>query len=260
MRILRRGSEGEDVRSWQNFLLGQNLLEGGVDGRFGPLTEKATRTFQQRNGLEVDGTVGPLTYAAALQKGFDPGFSDPQGGTSGADWPPPPVFPALVSNAERMEIFGAFRFERVSAGSDDIRILNGWEAENIVPLTLAQLRGVVGAPESGRIRVHKLAAKQFEELFGAWERDGLISLVRSWGGSFVPRYVRGSATNLSNHAWGTAFDIDAEWNPRGALPVLRGRVGSVRELVPRAHELGFYWGGHFSRRDGMHFEIARLLG
>ena len=92
------------------------------------------------------------------------------------------------------------------------------------------------------------------------ERDGLISLVRSWGGSFVPRYVRGSATNLSNHAWGTAFDIDAEWNPRGALPVLRGRVGSVRELVPRAHELGFYWGGHFSRRDGMHFEIARLLG
>jgi peptidoglycan hydrolase-like protein with peptidoglycan-binding domain len=129
MRILRRGSEGDDVRRWQHFLLGQNLLEGGVDGRFGPLTEKATRTFQQRNGLEV-----------------------------------------------------------------------GWEAENMVPVTLPQLRGVAGAPESGRIRVHKLAAKQFGELFAAWERDGLSSLVRSWAGSFVPRYVRGSSTNLSNHA------------------------------------------------------------
>jgi peptidoglycan hydrolase-like protein with peptidoglycan-binding domain len=259
MRILRKGSEGDDVRRWQNFLLGQNLLEGGVDGRFGPLTERATRTFQQRKLLEVDGTVGPLTYAAALQSGFDAEFTDPQGGTAGANWPAPPVFSALVSNAERMETFGSFRFERVRPGSDDIRILDNWEAENVVAVTVPQLRGVAGAPESGRIRAHKQAAKQFEELFAAWERDGLLNLVRTWAGSFVPRYVRGSNSNLSNHAWGTAFDINVEWNPRGALPPLRGREGSVRELVARANQLGFYWGGHFTRRDGMHFEIARLF-
>ena len=34
--------------------------------------------------------------------------------------------------------------------------------------------------------------------------------------------------------------------------------GSVRQLVPIANELGFYWGGHFNRRDGMHFEMARI--
>jgi hypothetical protein len=29
--------------------------------------------------------------------------------------------------------------------------------------------------------------------------------------------------------------------------------------VPVAHKFGFYWGGHFSRRDGMHFEIAKVM-
>jgi hypothetical protein len=36
----------------------------------------------------------------------------------------------------------------------------------------------------------------------------------------------------------------------GTMPALRGEHGSVRELVPLANAHGFYWGGHFSRRDG----------
>ncbi|PYN75607.1 MAG: hypothetical protein DMD96_27450 [Candidatus Rokuibacteriota bacterium] len=28
--------------------------------------------------------------------------------------------------------------------------------------------------------------------------------------------------------------------------------------VPIAQEHGFYWGDHFSRCDGMHFEVARV--
>ena len=59
--------------------------------------------------------------------------------------------------------------------------------------------------------------------------------------------------------WSTAFDINYAWNRLGALPALRGEKGSVRELVAIAHQHGFYWGGHFSRRDGMHFEVARVL-
>jgi hypothetical protein len=30
-------------------------------------------------------------------------------------------------------------------------------------------------------------------------------------------------------------------------------------LVGIANDNGFYWGGHFTRLDGMHFEIAKLL-
>jgi len=260
LQILRRGSEGEDVRKWQHFLLGQRLLKSGVDGIFGPATETATKAFQKQEQLEVDGVTGPLTYSAALKRGFDPGFIDPHGGTSGADWPSPPTFAPLVSNAERETIFGKFRYERIAPGKDDIRILGNWVERNIVTITIPQLRSVAGAPGSGRIRVHMLVQEQCQKLFAAWERERLIDLVRSWAGSFVPRFVRGSNTTLSNHAWGTAFDINTEWNPRGALPPLRSREGSVRELVPLANEYGFYWGGHFSRRDGMHFEVARVLG
>ncbi len=81
----------------------------------------------------------------------------------------------------------------------------------------------------------------------------------NWAGSYVPRFIRGSRTTLSNHAFGTAFDINTRENALGAIPALVGKHGSVRKLVPLANQHGFYWGGHFkSRKDGMHFEIAEL--
>ncbi len=258
MEILRRGSEGEDVRRWQHFLLGQELLEGSVDGVFGPLTEAATKVFQRKRKLTGDGMVGPQTLAAALQTGLDLGFTDPLGGTSGPDWPAPPAFKPLISNLERGQIFGTFKFTPVPGG-DAIRILGDWEARNVVIVTVPQLIGLEGAPKTGRIRVHRLVAPQVQALFAAWEAAKLGNRILTWAGSFVPRFVRGSRTTLSNHAWGTAFDINVAWNARGTVPALRGEKGSVRELVAMANEHGFYWGGHFSRRDGMHFEVARVL-
>ena len=38
-------------------------LPSGADGWFGPETEAAVKEFQRRNGLEVDGIVGPITWA-----------------------------------------------------------------------------------------------------------------------------------------------------------------------------------------------------
>src|SRR5262249_60560717 len=157
MEILRRGCEGEDVRRWQHFLLGQELLDGAVDGVFGPLSENATKAFQRKRKLTVDGMVGPQTLAAALNTGLDLGFTDPLGGTSGPDWPAPPAFKPLISNLERGKIFGVFRFTPVPGG-DDIRILGNWESSNIVTITVPQLVGVEAAPKTGRIRVHRLGA------------------------------------------------------------------------------------------------------
>jgi len=72
--ILRKGSKGEDVRILQrvlnvyfNSLINQNSAPNIapllVDGDFGTLTDKAVRTFQQLNGLLIDGQVGPLTWS-----------------------------------------------------------------------------------------------------------------------------------------------------------------------------------------------------
>lgn len=89
---------------------------------------------------------------------------------------------------------------------------------------------------------------------------GLGDRVLSFAGSWVPRFVRGSTTNLSNHAYGSAIDINVPWNQLSTVPALKGKRGSVRELVPIANECGLYWGGHFNRADGMHFELARVPG
>jgi hypothetical protein len=108
--------------------------------------------------------------------------------------------------------------------------------------------------------LHAKAGQQIVNTFQQWEDGGLDNLILTWAGSWVPRYVRGSRKYLSNHSWGTAFDINVPWNGLGKVPALKGKKGSVRELVGIANENGLFWGGHYQNRpDGMHFEVAKVL-
>jgi peptidoglycan hydrolase-like protein with peptidoglycan-binding domain len=73
MRTLQPDLDGDDVKQWQEFLIGQGLLEAGsAIGHFGPKTEQATKDFQAKHGLEVDGLVGPNTLAQAQTLNFIP--------------------------------------------------------------------------------------------------------------------------------------------------------------------------------------------
>ena len=260
MRILKEDSKGADVKRWQNFLIGQGFDPGLADGQFGPRTREATMAFQARFGLLADGIVGNASWGQAMVLGLPVLQDPPTGDTSGPDFPPKPNFEPLTSTTERQSLFGRFRFEHnpIPGNRENIRILDNWEAQNIVRVELPQLAGVSGAGATGAVRFHRLAVAQLVSLWKAWEDAGLLPLVKTWGGAFVPRFIRGSITTLSNHAFGSAFDINVAFNPLGARPVLTGQPGSVRELVPIAHRHGFYWGGHFTRLDGMHFEIAKL--
>ncbi len=56
--------QGDDVLKLQQKLLELGYDEVGVpDGIFGKMTQNAVRLFQEKNGLEVDGYVGRLTWA-----------------------------------------------------------------------------------------------------------------------------------------------------------------------------------------------------
>ena len=61
---IQKGSNGNDVREWQNFLnsQGYNL---SVDGIFGDNTYNATKEWQGKNGLTADGIVGQNTWGKA---------------------------------------------------------------------------------------------------------------------------------------------------------------------------------------------------
>lgn len=58
------GSRGTEVTNIQKKLKQWGYYEGNVDGIFGYQTYKAVRYFQYKNGLKVDGVVGPETLSA----------------------------------------------------------------------------------------------------------------------------------------------------------------------------------------------------
>ncbi len=258
MKVLSIGSTGTPVIQWQTFLRGQGFVVP-INGSFGLETQQATEHFQKRHRLAVDGVVGNQTLGKAALLGFEivPYFEF-EGG-----YPSRPPFPALESTRDRQRLFGTFAFVHAptAANPERIAITDGWQKNSIVTIQIPELQGVSGATPDGSVRCHRVVAAQFQGLWRAWRDRGLLPHVLSYGGDFVPRFVRGLANQqvLSNHAFGTAFDINEKWNPLGAEPATSGERGCVYELVSVAHEFGFYWGGHFTRRDGMHFEIARVL-
>ncbi|MBL7127990.1 MAG: M15 family metallopeptidase [Ignavibacteria bacterium] len=266
MKVLKKSLRGNLVKAWQLFLIGLGYNTGDADGIFGRKTEQATIDFQKDHDLEPDGLAGNKTIGVAMSLGFEV-LEDDTKGKEGPNWPPKPNFSSL-SNTERQRIFGKFAYE--GTGGGEIRITDDWEDKNIVKVEIPQLVIVRNRikrpgdkaliPKDGRIKFHTLAAKQLQDLWNDWEKEGLLDLVINYAGAFYPRFIRGSSSKLSNHAFGTAFDINAAWNGLGSIPALVGREGSVRELVPLANKYGFYWGGHYSRRkDGMHFEVAKVL-
>lgn len=256
LKLIRINSQGPLVTSWQFFLTGQQLYSGVVDGNFTSEVQDATIEFQRRNNLQPDGIVGNKTYGVAMLLGFD-GSVDDRTDKSGADFPKPPSFKPLVSNEERAKVFGKFTFvsQPIPGNPENIKVTGNWVSKNIVTASIPQLINIKG---SDKVQFHKIAANQLVKLWKDWEKAGLLPLVLTWGGSYVPRFIRGSRTTLSNHSFGSAFDINVAWNQLGSVPALVGQKGSVRELVQIANQNGFYWGGHFSRKDGMHFEIAQI--
>ena len=57
----KKGSTGSVVTQIQTKLKSWGYYTGNADGVFGSATETAVRAFQKKNGLTVDGKVGPAT-------------------------------------------------------------------------------------------------------------------------------------------------------------------------------------------------------
>lgn len=87
-----------------------------------------------------------------------------------------------------------------------------------------------------------------------------------WGYAFRP--VRGQSGGYSNHASGTAIDLNATRHPLGVAGTFTFRVGPrkvaayarVRLHLARVFRGTIRWGGDYSNRvDAMHFELNQPL-
>lgn len=281
---LSRGGKNvpAEVQRWQYFLLRRAITQvGKIDADFGIKTEEATKIFQMQQGLTVNGKLDDKTLQTAASFGYTILPDDYYDKRKGPDWPNPPTGLSSPSSAWRNTKFTCFKFtqraiafrdrpERIVIGSSCNGAISDWTNKNITDLISSAFSHVEGF--TGRFRVHEEAKDSLEELLLQWKNADLMHLVITYAGAFDPRYIFGhnpgngaqptieskNAPKLSNHAFGSAFDINAVWNWIGSQPALCGQKGSVRELVELANKSNFYWGGHFSagRIDGMHFELA----
>lgn len=80
---------------------------------------------------------------------------------------------------------------------------------------------------------------------------GLVKELKTWDGCFNIRKKRG-LSSMSLHSWGLAIDINAAWNGLGKTPTMSYK------LVQCFLDAGFEWGGTWTRKDGMHFQLAKI--
>lgn len=147
-------------------------------------------------------------------------------------------------------------------GSNGSLILpDGWASQNVGTILIPQLKGVptYGGKFSGNVRFYKRAIPQLVAAFNAVEAAGMKDRIIFWDGSFVPRLKRGGSTP-SNHSFGTAFDINAEWNGFKQKPAAVGAKGDLHAVADVFKRFGFIWGGDWQNtKDGMHFEISKII-
>ena len=99
--------------------------------------------------------------------------------------------------------------------------------------------------------------KHFADWFDASIRDIDPGIPDDWG--YAERPIRGGV-ELSNHASGTALDVDATKWPLGVQPeayLIPAEIKAVRRQLT-VYEGCIRWGGDYiGRKDPMHFEIDR---
>lgn len=126
---------------------------------------------------------------------------------------------------------------------------NGWSANDRSVIGSYALPGGRIALRAGDVSVVLLwVANRFHKRVERLEWPG------NWG--YAERNIRGSSTTLSNHASGTAIDLNAPRHPLGVRGTFSAsQVRAIHDIVASTGG-AVRWGGDYRGRvDEMHFEI-----
>lgn len=126
-----------------------------------------------------------------------------------------------------------------------------FEARNIVTFNLPYSLFYNDA-EVKRARAHKLAVDNFIQGFKNVADAGLADQFKEFNGIYARRAIRGQASHPSTHSWGIAVDMGVSHFPLGSLKRMPDGIIKAMQAA------GFFYGGDFkSRKDPMHFQLAR---
>ncbi len=165
--------QGDDVRQLQDRLLAYGYQPGSADGIFGPQTVAEVRRFQLLNKLDLDGVVGPQTWAVLFGEQVVPallpqgswavlvsGGAYIQGGFANGQWLDPPLAATLVD--------GPQSFQRY-------QVDGGWEIPSGLLIAAGPLEGQGVQQECANAEPELLSATLEAEPAGPW-----LALASGW--------------------------------------------------------------------------------
>ncbi len=154
----------------------------------------------------------------------------------------------MVTSAQALKKYGD-----PATRNDEGLYMVTWEVPSDIREELSHVRfsalGTIGFPT--KIYLNKDIQEALEEALRNVISNGFAEELKTWDGCFIIRNSRG-LRSWSMHSWGLAIDLNAATNRLGATPTLS--AGFVKCFT----DAGFDWGGLWKRKDGMHFQIAKI--
>ena len=137
--VLSKGARGPAVEAMQ-WALTRAGFAAGIDGAFGPATERSVKEFQAAKGMTVDGLVGPKTWAALGLMSDDgsprENVTTPTGKPKKRRRTPPPKVP------EHGAVSAAVAAYKAGFRGDDLAPItmiagreSGWQSDRVNPNT-----------------------------------------------------------------------------------------------------------------------------
>jgi len=130
---------------------------------------------------------------------------------------------------------------------------NGYSANDVNQTQVWRIPGTVRD-----VRLRKGDAGYLLTHLAAWfdkhVEDIEAGQLDDWG--YASRTIRGSSTDLSNHASGTAIDLNATKHPLGKRNTFTAQQAAAIRTQLKVYDGAIRWGGDYvNRADEMHFEI-----
>lgn len=228
---IKKGSFGEDVKRWQQFLQTAGYNIPFVDGAFGPQTEKETLKFQVSHGLKADGIVGPKTWNFVTAVSNNTPLSE--------KWP--------KQNYTSMVNFYGPVGENQTSLELPYKLSLAWDkTKQLSKITCHQ-------------KVAESLYKIFEDTLKTYGQSKVTALrLDVFGGCLNVRKKR-NGSSWSIHSWGAAVDLDPDNNQlswgKNKASFAKPEYNDFWEIV---ESQGWVSLGRSSNFDYMHFQAALL--